>query len=79
MNLSYISKENFDTLLSTELNPLQKNKIFSDLCRINILYMICSAGLGHIGSSFSSVDAMSWIMGEIKSKEENINCHHLIY
>ena len=72
MNLSYISKENFDSLLSTELNPLQKNKIFSDLCRINILYMICSAGSGHIGSSFSSVDAMSWIMGEIKSKEENV-------
>ena len=72
MNLSYISKENFDSLLSTELNPLKKNKIFSDLCRINILYMICSAGSGHIGSSFSSVDAMSWIMGEIKSREENV-------
>jgi len=72
MNLSYISKENFETLLSTEINPLQKNKIFSDLCRINILYMICNAGSGHIGSSFSSIDAMSWIMGEIKRKEENV-------
>ncbi|MEC7881226.1 MAG: 1-deoxy-D-xylulose-5-phosphate synthase N-terminal domain-containing protein, partial [Chloroflexota bacterium] len=72
MNLSYISKENFDSLLSTEINPLQKNKIFSDLCRINILYMICNAGSGHIGSSFSSIDAMSWIMGEIKRIEENV-------
>ena len=72
MNLSYINKESFESLLSIEIDPLHKNKIFSDLCRINILYMICNAGSGHIGSSFSSIDVMSWVMGEISNKEENV-------
>lgn len=72
MNSAYIEKKYFDKLLSSEINPLFKNKIFSDLCRINILYMITQAGSGHIGSSFSSIDVMSWIMSELSKKEENL-------
>ena len=35
--------------------------ILGDLCRINTLYMIMRAGSGHIGSSFSSTDLITWL------------------
>lgn len=36
-------------------------KLFASLNRINIIYMIARAGSGHIGSSFSSIDIMSFL------------------
>jgi transketolase len=35
--------------------------LLGDLCRLNTLYMIMQAGSGHIGSSFSSLDLISWL------------------
>ncbi len=71
MKMSYIPKESFESLLSLELDPKYKSKILSDLCRINIMYMINSAGSGHLGSSFSSIDIMSWIMSEYVIKNNH--------
>ena len=36
-------------------------ELLADLCRINTLYMIMQAGSGHIGSSFSSLDLITWL------------------
>ena len=71
MKMSYIPKESFESLLSLELDLKYKSKILSDLCRINIMYMINSAGSGHLGSSFSSVDIISWIMSEYVTKNNH--------
>lgn len=38
--------------------------IFADMCRLNALYMIARAGSGHIGSSFSSLDIVCWLLLE---------------
>ena len=38
--------------------------MLADLCRINTLYMIMQAGSGHIGSSFSSTDLITWLWTE---------------
>src|SRR5581483_10226196 len=35
-----------------------------DVCRLNTLYMIMQAGSGHIGSSFSSTDLITWLWTE---------------
>jgi len=35
--------------------------LFATLARINALYMIASAGSGHIGSTFSCMDVLSWL------------------
>ena len=72
MKLSYIDSKYFEELLSLEINPILKNKLISDMCRINILYMICCAGSGHIGSSFSSIDIMNWVLGELNKKYEKL-------
>jgi transketolase len=34
---------------------------FADACRINVLYMVARAGSGHLGTSFSSLDIVSWL------------------
>ena len=57
----YVPKEEFLRVLNSNLSPLDKTKIYASLCRINTLYMIAKAGSGHIGSSFSSMDIVSWI------------------
>ena len=72
MKLSYVESKYFEDLLSLEINPILKNKLISDMCRINILYMICCAGSGHIGSSFSSIDIMNWALGELSKKYEQL-------
>ena len=36
-------------------------EVLADLFRINALYMIAKAGSGHIGSTFSSLDIVTWL------------------
>jgi transketolase len=42
-------------------DPMRAAAALADLCRINVLYMIMQAGSGHIGSSFSSIDIVTWL------------------
>jgi transketolase len=39
--------------------------IFATASRLNALYMIARAGSGHLGSSFSSLDVVSWLFLEV--------------
>ncbi|MDQ3621888.1 MAG: transketolase, partial [Verrucomicrobiota bacterium] len=43
------------------VSPEERASLFATCCRINALYMIARAGSGHIGSSFSSLDIVSWL------------------
>ena len=70
--LYYVDIAEFRRILSSDLSAISKTKIFSAFCRINILYMIARAGSGHIGSSFSSIDIMSWLaLNEIRSMQSD--------
>jgi len=42
-------------------DPIAAAELLADVCRINTLYMIMRAGSGHIGSSFSSMDLITWL------------------
>src|SRR6266550_3005741 len=42
-------------------DPIARAAVLADLCRLNTLYMIMNAGSGHIGSSFSAIDLISWL------------------
>ncbi|MBF0239116.1 MAG: transketolase [SAR324 cluster bacterium] len=59
--LSYISSSEIDRILNGIAHPLTRCEVFANLCRINTLYMISFAGSGHIGSSFSCLDIMSYL------------------
>src|SRR5262245_35965538 len=39
-------------------------EVLADVCRVNTLYAIMNAGSGHIGSSFSSTDLITWLWTE---------------
>ncbi len=71
--LSYVPKAEFDRLAKTDLAPIERAQIFSTLCRINVLYMIAKAGSGHIGTSFSSVDIVSWLfLNQLKLPSQSL-------
>ena len=59
--LFYIPLEEFKRVKKLNCEDSVKVQLFSDLCRINVLYMIAKSGSGHIGSSFSSMEIMSYL------------------
>jgi len=61
MIVRYYSPEAFERLPGVEGDPFATTALFADMCRVNTLYSIMRAGSGHIGSSFSSLDLVSWI------------------
>lgn len=62
--LYYLPLAEFERVRTMNASPEQRAAIFSDMCRLNALYMIARAGSGHIGSSFSSLDVVSWLLLE---------------
>ena len=54
----------FQAVRRSELAAAARVELLADLCRINTLYMIMRAGSGHIGSSFSSTDLITWLWHE---------------
>ena len=63
-SLSYIPYAEFERIRSLNLPREARAGMFADMCRFNTLYMIARAGSGHIGSSFSSLDILSWLLLE---------------
>ncbi len=51
----------FQRVRDASLDATIRVPLLADLCRINTLYMIMRAGSGHIGSSFSSMDLITWL------------------
>jgi transketolase len=68
--LCYIPYSEFLRVRESALPSEQRAAIFSDMCRLNALYMIARAGSGHIGSSFSSLDIISWLLLEEMTEED---------
>ena len=57
----------FRRLIDARLPPAAAADAFAALARINTLYMIARAWSGHIGTSFSSIEIMSWLfLNEIR-------------
>jgi transketolase len=69
--LYFVPKSEFDRVRTlNEASAPEKTRIFADMCRLNTLYMIARAGSGHIGSSFSSLDVVSWLyLNELKNDD----------
>jgi transketolase len=63
-SLSFVSREVFRAVRSGVSDPIARAELVADLCRINTLFMIMQAGSGHIGSSFSSTDIITWLWTE---------------
>jgi transketolase len=59
--LYYVPLSQFQAVRRAALEPAERVALVADLCRLNTLYMIMRAGSGHIGSSFSSTDLITWL------------------
>src|SRR5712672_236444 len=62
--LSYVSMPAIDAIRRASPDPAERAALLADVCRLNTLYMIMQAGSGHIGSSFSSTDLITWLWTE---------------
>jgi transketolase len=59
--LHYVSQSDLDRVRRLTTTDAVRTALFADLCRINTLSMIARAGSGHIGTSFSCLDIVSWL------------------
>jgi transketolase len=59
--LTFVPLAEFRRVRGAALDSDTRVAVLGDLCRINTLYMIMRAGSGHIGSSFSSTDLITWL------------------
>src|SRR5262245_47018868 len=59
--LHYVPLDTIKRVRWAVADPIARAAIVADICRINTLYMIMRAGSGHIGSSFSSTDLITWL------------------
>src|SRR5687768_461480 len=61
LELQYVPATEFQRLLRATSDAVARTRAFAALGRINTLYMIAGAWSGHIGTSFSSLEIMSWL------------------
>jgi transketolase len=65
--LYFVPAREFERVRMLNTGKIERAAIFADLCRLNTLSMIAYAGSGHIGSSFSSLDVVTWLfLNELK-------------
>jgi transketolase len=63
--LRYVARHEFERLRSLDVDPFERAAAFADGCRLNALYMIERAGSGHPGTTFSSLDIVTWLQLEV--------------
>lgn len=71
LELHYVPVSEFRRVLNAGGPARARAEAFASLARINTLYMIEGAWSGHIGTSFSSLDIMSWLfLNEIRDLDK---------
>ena len=71
LELRYVPTSEFTRVVNTKGDAVSKAAAFAALARINTLYMIAGAWSGHIGTSFSSLEIMSWLfLNELRDLEK---------
>ena len=61
LELFYVPVSEFRRVVDASVDAVAKAEAFAALARINTLYMIAGAWSGHLGTSFSSIEIMSWL------------------
>lgn len=64
--LYYVPRAEFARVRALNASKVDTIALYADMARLNALYMIARAGSGHIGSSFSALDIISYMyLGEL--------------
>ncbi len=70
MSLRYVPYHELERIRSLDADPRERAAAFADACRLNVLYMVMRAGSGHIGTSFSCIDILSWLHLEVLGDDD---------
>ena len=71
LELSFVPAAEFARVRHANGSAVAKAEAFAALARVNTLYMIAGAWSGHIGTSFSSLEIMSWLfLNEIRDVDK---------
>jgi transketolase len=62
--LSFVPMDEIRRVRGAIRDRYARVEVLADICRVNTLYAIMNAGSGHIGSSFSSTDLITWLWTE---------------
>src|SRR5438128_3795777 len=65
MSLRFVPADECRRIATLQADPVERAAVFADACRLNALYMIERAGSGHPGTTFSSLDIVSWLHLEV--------------
>ena len=80
LELRYVPVAEFTRVLNAGADPVAKAAAFAALARINTLYMIAGAWSGHIGTSFSSLEIMSWLfLNELRDLEKGADASDIFF
>jgi transketolase len=61
----FISKNEFDRIRENVLTKENRIELYADMCCLNTLVAVKKAGSGHLGSSFSALDIITWLYLEV--------------
>jgi len=64
LEILFIPLEEFRRIQEADIERFEKLGIISDMCRVNALSAVKKAGSGHLGSSFSSLDIVTFLYFE---------------
>jgi transketolase len=71
LELRFVAPGEFQRVLAAPGTAVARARAFAALARINTLAMIAGAWSGHIGTSFSSLEIMSWLfLNEIRDLDK---------
>jgi transketolase len=59
--LRWVPKPELDRIRGLDADPHARAAAWADALRINVLHMVMNAGSGHLGTSFSCLDLLSWL------------------
>jgi transketolase len=80
LELHYVPVTEFERLRHADVDPVSRARAFAALARINTLYMIAGAWSGHIGTSFSSLEIISWLfLNELRDLDKGPSACDLFF
>jgi transketolase len=65
VTLSFVPLPELERIRGLDVDAVARAEAFADACRINTLTMVEQAGSGHLGTSFSCMDIVSWLHLEV--------------
>ena len=80
LELLHVPAAEFRRVVEVDGAAVARARAFAALARINTLYMIAGAWSGHIGTSFSSLEIMSWLfLNEIRNLEKGPDASDIFF